>query len=253
MFTMSMKSNIAAGIARVRATQSQIAIASAKALTFTAERVQAAERAEIAKVFDRPTPFTSNSLYLKSATPQSLQARVYFRDLRGSSKNQSRPDAHYLEPQVFGGGRVPKLFEVYLQRINVLPAGMFAVPGGGARLDSYGNMSIGQINQILSALGAAEHSAGYYANKSRRDRARRNRATDLIFAGIPRPGMPLGVWQRKGLARLTPLLIFVKAPVYRQRYDFFGVAQAVAEREFAPLFDREMQRATVGVPLAAAA
>lgn len=256
MFDLSVKSNIAEAIRDVRATREQIPIASAKAMTFTAERVRDAEKQEINRVFDRPTPFTLSSLSMQGATPQRLEARVWFKDLGGyggSRKNVSTEAGHYLEPQVYGGGRVLKQFERYLQRAGILPVGMFAVPGAGAKLDGFGNMSRGQLVQILSALGAAEHSSGYFANKSRRKGARFNKATALIFAGIPHPGMPAGVWMRQGLGRLKPLLIFVRAPRYNKRFNFYDVANTVADRVFPELLQRELDRATASLPTLQAA
>lgn len=256
MFTFSVQSNIADAVRNLRATREQIALATAKALTFTAERVRDAEKQEMQRVFDRPTPFTLNSLYMRGANPRNLEARVWFKDLGGSGgsrKNIGTPAAHYLVPQVYGGGRTLKQFEVYLQRAGVLPSGMYAVPGAGAKLDAYGNMSRGQLVQILSALGAAEHSSGYYANKSKRKGARFNKATALIFAGRPHPRMPLGVWQRQGQTGIKPLLIFVRAPRYNKRFNFYAIANATAMREFPMLLDRELQRVTTSLPAMAAA
>jgi hypothetical protein len=108
MFTLSVKSNIEDAVRDIRATREQIAIATAKALTFTAERVRDAERREIQQVFDRPTPFTMSSLFMSGATPARLEARVWFKDIGGyggSRKNVGTAAAHYLVPQVYGGGR----------------------------------------------------------------------------------------------------------------------------------------------------
>lgn len=244
MFSLSMQSNIKAAVADLRGTREQIALATAKALTFTAERVRDAERVEMQRVFDRPMPFTLSSLYMRGATPYRLEAKVWFKDLRYK--------AHYLLPQVHGGDRPLKRFEQFLQKAGKLPVGMYAVPGAAARIDSYGNMSKGQLLQVLSALQALPET-GYLANKSRRKGARRNKATDALFVGRPHPGMPLGVWQRSGLTRLKPILIFVKTPHYRQRFDFYVVANTTAEREFPAILDRELQRATSTLPRAAAA
>ena len=244
MFTLSMQSNIAAATAEVRGTREQIALATAKALTFTAERVRDAEKQEMQRVFDRPTAFTLNSLYLRGATPFRLEAKVWFKDLRFRQ--------HYLVPQIHGGDRPLTRFEQYLQKAGKLPVGMMAVPGAAARLDGFGNMSRGQIVQVLSALQALPE-AGYLANKSRRKGARRNRVTDLIFVGRPHPGWPAGVWQRQGLARLKPILIFVRAPRYTQRFDFYGLANKIADREFPAMLNRELQRASTASTLAAAA
>jgi hypothetical protein len=62
------------------AQQRQMPFAVALALTRTAQDVKRAEQAEMRGVFDRPTPFTLNSLFTKPATKQSLEARVWVKD-----------------------------------------------------------------------------------------------------------------------------------------------------------------------------
>ncbi len=39
-----------------------------------------------------------------------------------------------------------------MRQAGVLPGGMFWVPGSAAKMDRYGNISTGQIVQIVSAL-----------------------------------------------------------------------------------------------------
>ena len=246
MISLSVKSNLDTAIRQMWWMHPDaVKLAAAKALTFTALAIRDAEKAEMQRVFDRPTPFTLNSLYVKTATPIALTARVWFKGIRG--------DWHYLIPQVEGGDRRLKMFEKHLQRAGILPVGMFVVPGAGLKLDQYGNIPGGKIVQLLSAVQALPE-VGYLANKSRRRGARRNRKTDNIFAGRPHPGMPLGVWQRS-LSGLKPLIVFVKRPQYRKRFDFYGIARNVAEREFNNQFLRALRSASsaVGVPLAAAA
>ena len=61
MFSMTIKSNIADEIRRLGVDIQKQPLAVAKALTFTAQDVQKAERDEMQRVFDRPTPFTLTS------------------------------------------------------------------------------------------------------------------------------------------------------------------------------------------------
>ena len=56
MMRLEMRDNIDKIVREMRGlSKSKVPIAAAKALTFTAERVQAAEKAELERVFDRPT------------------------------------------------------------------------------------------------------------------------------------------------------------------------------------------------------
>ena len=250
MLTITMKSNIAEVTKRFRDLhQEQIPLAVAKALTFTAERVRDAERREMQRVFDRPTPFTLNSLYLRGATPARLEARVWFKDLRFKQ--------HYLVPQVQGGDRPLKRFEKYLQDSGWLPRGMFVVPGSRADLDAYGNVSRGQLIKVLSALRALPQT-GYLANRSaasaaRRAKSKRPKALVNYFVGKPKPSSPDGIWERVGPLGLRPIFIFIRAPHYAVRFRFYEIAERTAQREFNAILEHELQRIRVATPLPLAA
>lgn len=71
----------------------QLPFATAKALTALAKTAQAAEKEAMPEVFDRPTPFTVNSVAVKSARKSDLEARVFIKDVA----------AAYLAPFEFGG------------------------------------------------------------------------------------------------------------------------------------------------------
>lgn len=230
MFSMTVQSTINREVQFLQGLVKNVPLATAKALTFTAERVREAEREEINKVFDRPTPYTRNSLFLKSATPQRLESRVWFKDYHGTQQ-------HYLVPQVEGGQRPLKAFERHLIAAGWLKHGEYVVPGERAQLDAYGNMNRGQIVQILSALRALPQQ-GYLANRNARSEARRAkskrpRALVNYFVGRPNPKSPVGVWERvPNSGGLRPIMIFVNKLQYRVRFKFYEIAQRVTDREF---------------------
>jgi len=220
--------------------RTKVPMATAKALTFTAERVQAAEQTEIQRVFDRPTRWTLRSIYKQSATPARLYAKVWIKD-EWAGGTSGIPASKYLTPHIDGGNRPHKRFEKALIHYGIMPSDMYAVPGRRARMDAAGNMSRGQIIQILSALGAAERMSGFMANRTAKSRKRRRNQPDY-FVGRPGNGTgPLGVWQRIGNGT-RPILIFVKRPTYKRRFDFYGVAQRTALKEFDALFVRALER-----------
>ena len=238
MMGLEMRDNIDQIVKEMRGiSRSKVPTAAAKALTFTAERVQAAEKAELARVFDRPTRWTLNSIFKRSATVTRLYARVWVKDEASSGV----PASKYLPVHMDGGNRPHKRFEKALIHYGLMPADMYAVPGRRARMDGNGNISRGQIVQILSALGAAERVSGFMANRTKRSQ-RRNRNAPDYFVGRPGNGTgPRGIWQRVG-SGARPILIFVKRPTYRRRFDFYGVANRVAQAEFEPLFRRALAR-----------
>ena len=212
----------------------EIDLATAQALTFTGERVKKGEIAEMKRVFDRPTSYTLNSLFLKSATPQKLSARVWVKDSGSTGRGGVAPEK-YLLPEVEGGQRRHKGYEKALISFGLMPSDMYAVPGQRARIDRFGNISRGQIMQILSALRAAERTAGYSANRTEASKRRNRGKQQDYFVGRPSNGRgPLGVWQRVGQGA-RPILIFVKAPTYRVRFRFHHVADEIVKREFEPL------------------
>ena len=78
-------------------SERRIAAVVATALTRTAVEVKDALRAELPRVFDRPTPYTLNSLFVKPARADRLQAETYFKD---DSAGSGTPATKYLLPQV---------------------------------------------------------------------------------------------------------------------------------------------------------
>jgi hypothetical protein len=199
------------------------------------------EVAEMKRVFDRPTRYTLNSLFVKRAQADDLSARVFLKEQPGHP--------HYLRPEIFGGPRLPKIFEQALRARGWLPSGMFAVPGSAAKLDAYGNMSRGQITQILSALGAAERMSGYSANRTPNSiKRRRGKKLPQYFVGRPGGGkLPLGVWQvfkfhgQLAGSAVKPILIFVRQPQYNARFNFYTVADRTADKAFAYFFEQELR------------
>ncbi|MGJ7544621.1 hypothetical protein [Variovorax sp. LT1R16] len=223
--------------------QRQIPFALALALTRTAQDVKKAEEAEMRSVFHMPTPYTLRSLYVKTATKQTLTAHVWVKD-------SERP-THYLLPQINGGNRPLKRFEQLLVQRGVLLPSERTVPGDGAKLDSYGNMGKGQIVKILSQLQAF-NVAGSTANasSSRRSKAKRARETFFVSTGTgkhPFGGhswkkgrkaqhLPRGIWVRYSFGAwgtaIKPVLLFVSRGTYRARFHFNDVAEATVTRVF---------------------
>lgn len=202
----------------------------ATGLTKTAVAVRDEVRAALPRVFDRPTPYTLNSMFVKGATAQTLEAKVWFKDDRGSS-NGGTPATYYLLPNVEGGLRRAKRLEVALRAAGVIPDGWRIIPGQGARLDSYGNIDRGQIVQVLSQL-RIQLLAGTTRNMSfdARSQIRAQRKAGGRFF-VVRPGgkMQPGVYLRDMFGRnITPVFIFVSGAQYRKRFDFAGISGRVA-------------------------
>lgn len=204
------------------------------------EAAQAIAR-EMGAVFNEPTPWILRSVRYVKATRSRLEARIDF-DQWGNKYGVTA--GQVLRAQIHGGQRHLKRFEAALQRIGVLPEGMAVVPGSAARMDKYGNMSAGQIVQILSwfqAFGEQGYSANMRDGGKRlgRDNKRTGQRGFAYFALQRRHGKLLpGVYQRIKMGfgyAVKPVMIFVKVPAYKPRLDFYGVglrtAMAYLERE----------------------
>lgn len=199
----------------------------AQALNNMAKETIAPLQAEVASVFDRPTPFTVNAFRIDYAKANALEAAVSVKDEKsGSSKGQA-PEA-WFEPQVYGGARQLKASEKWLRQAGILPAGMYAAPGPGARLDAHGNMSRGHIQQLLSGLKAFDLSGSTHnASDSRRSR-RKGHARSFFV--LRRGNRALGIAERRGQS-MQLVLVFVREPQYAPRFDFHKVVRQVAEND----------------------
>jgi hypothetical protein len=225
----------------------------AKALTFTAQEVQKAEIHEMKDVFDRPTRYTLNSTYIQPATKQKLSALVAIKD----EASEGTPPVKFLLPEIKGGGRRLKKFERALRSVGVLPNGYIAVPGTGASIDRFGNMSRGEINQILSYF-RTNTSEGFSFNITKASARRRsNRLAKRVgarsvqyFVGSPADGkLPFGIWQRYQFrtgSAIKPILIFVHWASYEAIFDFQYVGEITVHKSFSRIYSRLLARVLGG-------
>jgi hypothetical protein len=220
----------------------QTRFAMAVALTRTAQDVKKAEEEEMRRTFDSPTPYTLRSLFLKPATRANLEAMVWVKDDRAGS---GTPATKYLLPQIEGGRRGIKGFEKALQQAGHMRKGYKAVPGQFARLDRFGNVSFGQIIQILSALRitlTAGHTRNQSFDAKKQARARQRQGGQIFALPDGRGKLPPGIYQRRdfsfGGAAPRPLFVFVSEVSYRKRFRFHDVAQRTVATKFQRHFDR---------------
>lgn len=205
----------------------------AYALTKTAEDIKTREVEVMAEVFDRPTRFTLNALYVQPATKRDLKAVVLFKEGFGSV-----PAWRYLGPQVMGGPRDKKSHERALERAGIIRSDEFCVPGKGVKLDAHGNISGSLITRMLSSLGANPDPRSNTTERSKRRNPRRTNFFVLRDHGRA----PDGVYERKGGRALIPTLIFVRQPRYDKRFPFYETADQVFKQRFAMHFREAVVR-----------
>lgn len=241
----------------------QVPYATAVALTRTAQAAQKDVAWEFSRKFDRPTPTVMKGLWVKSATRASLEAMVYVKDRPLGGKNPFSL-AQVLAHEFSGGGRLAKQLEFVLRRDGFIGADEFVVPGAAAKLDRYGNMSRGQIVQILSQIGV--RSAGYDSTPTGSRRSRKHvaatggifwsrgtqstrtpvvdQATGITYGyrGGSASHLPKGAWARDGRG-VKPLLIVISAPHYRRRIDMARIVGVTVAREFDAQFSTALAQA----------
>lgn len=185
--------------------QRQMPFAVAYTLTQVARLAREAETAEIMQVFDNPAPFTRTAVGTIPANKTSLESSVFIKDRQ----------ARYLRAEVEGGQRDLKPFE------KIFGKGI-ALPGAGARLNQYGNLTRATIKKIAAELNSSGTSKRY-------------------FKGQPRGhNLPEAIYARvDGNRKIVPVLVFATSAEYQSRLRFSEVAELTARESFA----REMLQA----------
>lgn len=215
----------------------QVRFATAKALTLTAKAAQSSLVQSMRTSFDRPTPYTLRSTFIIPATRDNLVSLVGLKD-REPAKASNSP-AEILRPQFLGGVRLRKNLEKYLTQAGYLGANEFVLPGAGARLDRYGNMSRGQTAQITSQLRIGLDP---YAFKSNSNRSRRNvkKAGRMFWSrGFGRSGhLKRGAYIATPGVGLRPLLPIIKTPTYRPRINLVQIVAKSVAATWPPTFEK---------------
>lgn len=193
----------------------QIRYATQMGLNKTAYDIRDGVKKEMTQTFDRPTPYTLNSLKVDTAKPSNLAAEVNFK---------GKPSGHYLKPQVFGGGRPLKIFERNYDKTN--PGGNYLIPGTkkgqGPPLDRYGNVSGAQILRMLSVLGQAREGQ----NETTKSRQRKIRQLKPIKNFVVING---NIYER--IQRNLKLWFFKpkNAPAYKPTLQYDKVSKRISD------------------------
>lgn len=227
--------------------RTQLPFATATAINATAFDTRQRWAEVMPRIFDRPTALTRQAVLYTKASKGNLAAEVFIRD----ESFKGTPPAKYLEAQVMGGSRRTKGIERQLTARGILPAGMFVVPGQGAKLDQHGNLPRSQLNQIKSQLGIQGDALSNESPASRGRRLKRNAKKGVrggnYFAVKQREGgLAAGVYERvvTGFgSALRSVLHFVRSVRYRRRYPIFQMAQTIFDRRYPANFNKALATA----------
>lgn len=257
---------------------SQVPWATVTALTWTGYSAKKRLYAEMRSKFDRPSPFVVppasfdredgvGSMRVEWATLAKPYAVVKMKDW-AAGKQRVATDP-LLRHHFFGGARVYKGLEKDLVGMRFMKQGEFIVPGAGAKLDRYGNMSLGQIQQIRSQLAVSVSGADNAATGSRRSKTNVAKAGVMFWSMGPEgqaPGkvkidpetgiaygtegrsgranhLPKGLWIRDGRNVHPILFVLKKAPTYRQLFDLRQIAADAVREDFAKNFRAALKKA----------
>ena len=197
------------------------------ALTRTAVQVRKDWQDKINTVVEAPTQLTRRAVAFSGAKADKLEARVFLAD-RGGSANPSE----YLRPQELGGGRNVKKFERALISAGAMPSGYITVPGTGAKLDNFGNVSRAQLVDVIRALGS-QYSPGYQrviskkADKRLAAQARSGRQYIAVSPGdAKRFRVSPGIYERMADGSRKAIFLFKNGVTYRKR---LGLLDRVAD------------------------
>ena len=181
----------------------QLPFAVARALTETAKKAADAERDEMRRSLDRPTPFTLRAIAVRPATKANQTAVVYIQPLQ----------AAYLAPVIRGGQQALGDKRAILSPKNV-------------RLDAYGNIPRGLLARLRARpdilIGVVTFADG-----------RRIDGVWQLPPGETRGGGRTGRGITGGRRKGWKLLIRFADPVkISARYRFGAASTATARREF---------------------
>lgn len=225
----------------------QVPFATSLALNRTTETARVAVRREMESVFDNPTPWVLNSLRVIRSTKVNLNAEVGFKD-----RNTVESSRSMVEPHVFANARRFKTMEARLFKAGLLPADYYAVPGAGAKLDAFGNISRGQVSQLLNVLGTFKEAGYNKADARTVARLAKGNVKKNVYGFVywvnpvgTRKGAHLlpGVYQRVATpfgSSLKPVLIFVKRTAYKKTLPFFEITTRTVATNFRAEFAKAL-------------
>ena len=197
----------------------ELKFAAVVSLTRTAQDIKAGAVQKMKDVFDRPTPWTLNSLAVKPATKQDPIAYVRKKEFGVNSAG------HILGPHIDGTTRGKRRSEQAL--------GEWVVTGKNMPTDKYGNLTAATYTKILSQLKVTSDATQRATSSTRSKRSRKNEA--YFKQGNV-------IYQRKGKT-ILPALILTRPPKYRKTFPYFETGQATFDRVFPTHFNPAVERA----------
>lgn len=216
----------------------QYRFAAALALTRTAKEVEKDIYREMGKVFDKLTPYTSRSLFTKPAKKDNLVTSVGLKTIAPSKAKLSPNEV--LGHQFMGGKRRHNNLEGLLINWGRMSKSECLIPTEFARKDEFGNISRGQVMQIISQL---KISIDQNQNSSNSKRSKKNVKKSGGYFWSFGGHLARGVWARLGARNVKPILIVGSAATYKKALDIQKVGDESVNKNMAPNFEKAWQQA----------
>lgn len=234
MLKFTVKVDMQKFIDKMNAARDQIPFATALALTRTAQAVKADLVSGMSSAFRSPTTYTLNSLYLDRATKANLVATI---GVKGADSGTGA--VKWLKPEIYGGVRERGL-ELFLEPLGLPPPGLYAVPGSKAKMTSNGKIDMTWVKRLVADIGS-QGKSGLVSKRWRGIRKRDGALKYFILEAKWGKLLP-GIYAKQGRS-LLPLIMFVRQPKYRKRFDFYGIAQRTAQQRFPQEFAAAVKQA----------
>jgi hypothetical protein len=233
------------------------------AIDKTAFKVKERVVGEMKKVFDKPTPWTLNSLKVTKTKGHNMTAIIGFKepDRKGVPLTE-----HYLVSEVVGGARRKKGLEIALGAKFGGDVGSL-IPAPGSKRNAYGNVTGQSIQNIIASLkseGGSNREFIYLPKGSG------NRLPGIYqrikdgkgFGRKTTKTLPFGSWQagrkrgrfgstanfavadaRAIVGRgLKAIMLKGRDVNYKARLPFYAIGQKVVDQEFPTLFSAEFAK-----------
>ncbi len=237
--------DLSGAIRQLGEMKKQIPFAASLAINRTAQSVKRRLVDEMVNVFDRPTPYTLDSVYIKPSMKHNLVAEIGLKD----DSFKGIPASKFLFPQIEGGSRSQKRFERALIANGIMPRGFVAIAGGGVDLDRYGNIPRRLIIELLAYFRAFPEM-GYKANMTAKRRANlfsgslKKRGYRYFMIGLNHSHLAPGIYKTwRGSRELLCMVQFVSQANYQKRFRFLGVSQQAIDETWHDNFQAAINKA----------
>ena len=212
--------------------------AAATGLTRTAKRLAVEWQKEIDTKIDQPMAFTKKATRIEAARADSLTAKVA---LKNVSRSGGLSQQDYLQQHERGGRRLVKKFERALIASRAMPKGYITVPGRGAALDGYGNVSRAIIVAVISQVGR-DFSPGYQRviskDAARRAKSQARHGKRYFVMPVGNPSVNPGIYERGPGRTMTAVFGFKKLVMYDRKMTLQSSAEYKVKAISAEEFDR---------------